>query len=55
KKMNIKTVAEGVQTQEQANTLILLGVDYLQGYYFGRPRKIADLLQEEQNELFCAP
>ncbi len=53
KKMNIKTVAEGVQTQEQANTLILLGVDYLQGYYFGRPRKIADLLQEEQNELFC--
>ncbi len=30
-------VAEGVETKEQADKLISLGVDHLQGYYFSRP------------------
>jgi len=33
----VKTVAERVETQGQANLLKRLGVDYLQGYYFGMP------------------
>lgn len=39
-KLRVETVAEGVETQEQANCLRALGVDYLQGYYFGRPERL---------------
>ena len=35
--LNIKTVAEGVQTIEQLNYLIDVNCDYLQGYYLGKP------------------
>jgi len=35
--LNIKTVAEGVQTIEQLNYLINVNCDYLQGYYLGKP------------------
>ncbi|WP_249923812.1 EAL domain-containing protein, partial [Escherichia coli] len=38
-KQGIATVAEGVETQAQVNCLRSLGVDYLQGFYFGRPEK----------------
>ncbi|HMW48417.1 MAG TPA: GGDEF domain-containing phosphodiesterase, partial [Cellvibrionaceae bacterium] len=37
KRMQLKVIAEGVESAAQANTLIKLGVDYLQGYYFGKP------------------
>lgn len=37
KQRNIKIVAEGVETREEMEKLIELGVDYLQGYYFSRP------------------
>ncbi|MGK9568655.1 EAL domain-containing protein [Salmonella enterica subsp. enterica] len=30
-------VAEGVETQEQCDYLAAQGVDFLQGYLFGRP------------------
>jgi len=36
-------IAEGVETEGELATLLELGVDMIQGYYFGRPRKIADL------------
>jgi len=39
-KLGIDTVAEGVETQAQVNCLCSLGVDYLQGFYFGRPEKV---------------
>ncbi|MBB6965810.1 EAL domain-containing protein [Escherichia coli] len=39
-KLGIYTVAEGVETQAQVNCLCSLGVDYLQGFYFGRPEKV---------------
>ena len=35
--LNIKTIAEGVETKEQLATLYHLGCDYIQGYYFGKP------------------
>ncbi len=37
KKMNIKTVAEGVSNQQEAATCRALSFDYLQGYYYERP------------------
>ena len=37
KKLNLKTVAEGVETKEQVEILKKLGCDYLQGYYFSKP------------------
>ncbi|WP_407904692.1 EAL domain-containing protein [Escherichia coli] len=39
-KLGIDTVAEGVETQAQVTCLRSLGVDYLQGFYFGRPEKV---------------
>lgn len=33
----IKTIAEGIETRDELKTLIDLGVDYGQGYYFARP------------------
>jgi diguanylate cyclase (GGDEF)-like protein len=41
--LNLKVVAEGVETDEQANLLRLLRCDEVQGYLFGRPVPAADL------------
>lgn len=45
KTLNLKTVAEGVETQEQINILINEGCDELQGYYFSRPITISDFIK----------
>lgn len=37
KTRNAKVIAEGVETREEMYTLISLGVDYIQGYYIGKP------------------
>ena len=44
KELKCKTVAEGVETEDQANELIKLGADYLQGFLYARPMKIPELL-----------
>lgn len=44
KKLRIKVVAEGVETEHQKNLLISKGSDVLQGYYFSRPLAIKDLI-----------
>ncbi len=36
-KLGIKTVAEFVSSEEIYNTAKKLGIDYMQGYYFGKP------------------
>ena len=37
KRLNMSTVAEGVETPEQARWLREHGVNFMQGYYFSRP------------------
>ncbi|MBD8662638.1 MULTISPECIES: bifunctional diguanylate cyclase/phosphodiesterase [unclassified Rhizobium] len=43
-KMNCHVVAEGVETEYQRSTLIDMGIEYAQGYYFARPQAIGDVL-----------
>ena len=40
KALNITTVAEGVETEHQANMLADLGCDVVQGYYYSQPLSI---------------
>jgi diguanylate cyclase (GGDEF)-like protein len=37
KEMNVKSLAEGVETEEQLRFLQSKGCDYIQGYYFSKP------------------
>ena len=43
-KLNLPTVAEGVETAEQSDYLTAHHVNYLQGYLFGRPMPAADFI-----------
>ena len=44
RELGYQTIAEGVETEQQAMALSAMGVDYLQGYYFAKPMKNEDLL-----------
>ncbi len=44
RRLNMKTVAEGVETQEDVDSLTALQCDYLQGYHFARPMPPADIV-----------
>ncbi|MBE5852711.1 MAG: bifunctional diguanylate cyclase/phosphodiesterase [Lachnospiraceae bacterium] len=35
---NIKVIAEGIETQEEVDTVVRLGADYGQGYFLGKPQ-----------------
>ncbi len=41
--MNVRTLAEGIETQEQCDALAALGCKYGQGYLFSRPMAGADV------------
>ncbi|MDR5799095.1 MULTISPECIES: bifunctional diguanylate cyclase/phosphodiesterase [Caballeronia] len=45
KSLDLKLIAEGVETQEQADKLVLYGCEYLQGFYFGRPMTSGELIE----------
>lgn len=44
RRLHMKTVAEGVETQEDVDSLTGLRCDYLQGYHFARPMPPSDVL-----------
>jgi diguanylate cyclase (GGDEF)-like protein len=43
----IAVLAEGVETEAEMSTLIRFGVDYLQGFYLGRPGFMPEATREE--------
>lgn len=42
RQLDIPTIAEGIETDEQFKLLELLGCEYAQGYYYYRPMSISD-------------
>ena len=46
KSMGIETVAEYVETKEIAREVKALGVDFAQGYAYGKPQPLSELLEE---------
>lgn len=52
KARNAKIIAEGVETKEEMFTMIRLGIDYVQGYYLGKPEfDMKEIPIERKNEL----
>jgi diguanylate cyclase (GGDEF)-like protein/PAS domain S-box-containing protein len=46
--LNIDVIAEGVETKEQLDYLIDNGFTIVQGYYYGKPEPISDLITEKK-------
>ena len=42
--LNIHTLCEGVETEEQYRFLRDIGCEYIQGYYYGKPMTLHDLM-----------
>lgn len=51
KKLGIQTLAEGVETEEQADFLKSIGCEMLQGYLFSRPLPIVELQESVFEQL----
>lgn len=51
KKLNITTVAEGVETKAHVDFLVDIGCDNLQGYYFSKPLNLLDFQKIENNNI----
>jgi len=43
--LGLNVIAEGVETEQQRDSLLEMGCDAFQGYFFGRPMDIAQLMQ----------
>ncbi len=52
KDLNLQIVAEGIETPEQARLVGQMNVDRGQGFHFGRPMPIEDLLQHLRGERY---
>jgi diguanylate cyclase (GGDEF)-like protein/PAS domain S-box-containing protein len=46
KSLNLSVIAEGVETEQQAEFLLRHGCRQAQGYYFARPGRAADVLEQ---------
>jgi len=45
KSLHMNLVAEGIETEDIAYALAEMGCDYAQGYYFGKPKPLGELLK----------
>jgi EAL domain-containing protein (putative c-di-GMP-specific phosphodiesterase class I) len=41
--LHLRTVAEGIESADQVNSLIRMGCEFGQGYYFGKPLPAEDI------------
>lgn len=46
KQLDFKTITMGVETEDQLNSLVEMGGDLFQGYYFGKPMSVDDFEKE---------
>uniref|UniRef100_UPI002602E7E2 EAL domain-containing protein n=1 Tax=uncultured Faecalicoccus sp. TaxID=1971760 RepID=UPI002602E7E2 len=46
KKLNLKTVVEGVETKENEEMIRQFGCDYAQGYYYSKPIPVDEFVQK---------
>lgn len=44
--VNIEVCLEGIETEDELNTLLPLKPDYIQGYYFGRPASAKEFYEQ---------
>ncbi|MEL1265134.1 putative bifunctional diguanylate cyclase/phosphodiesterase [Pseudoxanthomonas putridarboris] len=51
REMGLRVIAEGVETQEQLDTLRQMGCDEMQGYFFGRPMEVDEATALARGEL----
>jgi EAL domain-containing protein (putative c-di-GMP-specific phosphodiesterase class I)/ActR/RegA family two-component response regulator len=49
KRLGLKTLAEGVETEEQMNFLKEIGCEKAQGYYYGKPQPLADTMKHMES------
>ena len=45
KKLNMQIVAEGIEDKHQLDTLLGMGCDFIQGYYFSKPVPEKDFIR----------
>ncbi|MDO4496485.1 MAG: EAL domain-containing protein, partial [Bacteroidales bacterium] len=45
KRLNLTSVAEGVETEECRKQIASLGIDFIQGYYYAKPMPISDFIE----------
>jgi EAL domain-containing protein (putative c-di-GMP-specific phosphodiesterase class I) len=50
KELGITTIGEGVETESEAAWVREAGVDLLQGYYFGKPQPLVNVVDQEESE-----
>ena len=47
---DIRIIAEGVETYEEMQTVVKLGADYIQGYYFAKPSLLVQDIDEQKKK-----
>lgn len=53
--LQLKVLAEGVETDDQVELLRASGCDYIQGFYYSKPLSTADMTDYLSRNLSCAP
>lgn len=51
KNADIRTIAEGIETEDELKTLVKLGVDFGQGFFIGIPQEEFEEIQNEKIEM----
>jgi len=53
--LGLNVIAEGVETEQQRDSLLEMGCDAFQGYFFGRPMDVGQLMQTSYFSSLPAP